>query len=86
MSGTITFYRIVNDGSGPKAEGKNTAALVDPVLDGKTLSFQVKNPNGEPRSFKLEVTGENEALLKGGKMVRDGEESEAPPLKMVREK
>jgi hypothetical protein len=84
LSGTITFYKIVNDGSGPRAEGKDTTPLIDPVLDGKALSFQVKNQEGELRAFKMELMAENEASLKGGRMVRNGETSEAPPLKMAR--
>jgi hypothetical protein len=28
LSGTVTFYRIVDDGSGPKAEGKESVPLV----------------------------------------------------------
>jgi hypothetical protein len=86
LSGSITFYKIVDDGSGPRAEGKNTAALIHPVLDGKTLSFQVKNPQDEVTKFKMELTAENEANLRGGRMIRNGEASEAPPLKMIRER
>ncbi len=86
LSGTITFYKIVDDGSGPRAEGKNTATLIDPELDGKTLSFQVKNPQDEVTKFKMDLTAENEANLRGGRMIRNGETSEAPPLKMIRER
>lgn len=86
LSGTVTFYRIVNDGSGPRAEGKNTSDLVNPKLEGKTLSFQVRNPNNELSSFQMELTAENEAILKGGKVKRREEEAtDAPPLKMTRE-
>jgi D-alanyl-D-alanine carboxypeptidase len=86
LSGTATFYRIVNDGSGPKAEGKNSAPLINPALDGKVFSFQVKNSKEELTSFKMELTAENEANLKGGKVIRDGEAEEAPPLKMIRQR
>ena len=87
LSGTVTFYRIVDDGSGPRAEGKSSSPLINPSLDGKTLSFEVKGRNGEPAPFKLEVTGENEGLLKGGRIVQgDGQSEEAPPLKLVRER
>jgi D-alanyl-D-alanine carboxypeptidase len=86
LSGSATFHRIVNDGSGPKSEGKEATDLLNPKLDGNTLSFEVKHGPGDPRKFRLELTGDNNAVLHGGHVIRDGEESEAPPMKMVRER
>lgn len=85
LSGSATFHRIVDDGSGPKTESKETTELLNPKLEGNTLSFEVKHGTGDPRKFRLELTGDNDAVLRGGRIIRDGEESEAPPMKMVRE-
>jgi hypothetical protein len=46
----------------------------------------LKNPKEELTSFKLELTAENEGNLKGGRVVRNGDSEEAPPLKMIRER
>ena len=88
LSGTVTFSRIVDDGSGPRIDGRTSTPIINPVLDGKTLCYQVKNPKDELTTFKLELTAENEGVLKGGRMRRNAENGpgeEAPPLKMVRD-
>jgi hypothetical protein len=58
--------KLSGTGSGPKAEGKESIPLVNPSLDEKIFSFQLKNPKEELTSFKLELTAENEGNLKGG--------------------
>jgi D-alanyl-D-alanine carboxypeptidase len=83
LSGAVTFYRIRDEGAGPKVEGKETTPLVSPKLDGKVLSFQVKGRSGDPVSFKMELTGNNEAKVILKRMIND--ESEDVPVRMTRE-
>ena len=42
LSGTAVFYKILDDGSGPKVAGKDTSALINAKFEGKTFSFEVK--------------------------------------------
>ena len=89
LSGTITFYRVMDDGSGPAVAGKDTLDLVNPKLEGKTFSFEVKTPNGEMRKMVFQITGENEGSLKVHAIRRDDEgndDQSSQDLKMVREK
>ena len=82
LSGTIVFYKIVDDGSGPKVAGKDTAVLVNPKQEGKVLSFQVKGPNDALIDFQMEFTANGEGDLKG-KATRTGG-GEPPRMKMTR--
>jgi CubicO group peptidase (beta-lactamase class C family) len=83
LSGTVTFYRIRDEGAGPKVEGKETTPLVEPKLDGKVLSFKVKGRSGDLVSFKMEITGNNEARIILKRMING--ESEDVPVRMTRE-
>ena len=89
LSGTITFYKVIDDGSGPTVAGKDTLDLVNPKLEGKTFTFEVKTPSGEMRKMVFQITGENEGSLKVHAVRRDGEgndDQSSQDLKMVREK
>jgi D-alanyl-D-alanine carboxypeptidase len=83
LSGAVTFYRIRDEGAGPKVEGKETTPLVSPQLDGKILSFQVKGRSGDLVSFKMELTGKSEAKVILKRMING--ESEDVPVRMTRE-
>ncbi len=83
-SGTIVFYKILDDGSGPRVTGKDTSVLVKPKLEGKVLSFQVKDPNDALIGFQMELTGSNEAELKGKAPQAGG--GGPPAVKMTRER
>jgi D-alanyl-D-alanine carboxypeptidase len=83
LSGTVTFYKIRDEGAGPKVEGKETTPLVSPKLDGKVLSFQAKGRSGDLVGFKMELTAKNEARIILKRMING--ESEDVPLQMTRE-
>ena len=83
LSGTVTFYRIVDDGSGPRVDGKNNSEMVNPKLEGKSFSFQIKNSNGGMDTFKMELTGKNEARMSGITTTSNG--SDSPEIKLVRQ-
>jgi hypothetical protein len=42
LSGSAVFYKILDDGSGPKVAGKDTSALINAKFEGKIFSFEVK--------------------------------------------
>ncbi len=77
LSGTVIFYKIVGQGSGPHAAGKSSAEMIDAKLEGKLFSFQSKG------SQQMELTGKNEGTFKGKTTVTSS--GEAPEIKMVRE-
>jgi hypothetical protein len=83
-SGTIVFYKIVDEGSGPQVAGKDTSVLVDPKLEGKSLSFQVKHPNDALIGFRFELTGNGEGELKGKTTQTGG--GGPPPIKMTKDR
>jgi len=83
-SGTIVFYKILDDGSGPRVAGKDTSVLVNPKLEGKVLSFQVKGQNDALIGFQMELTGNGEGELKGKATQTGG--GAPPPVKMTRER
>jgi D-alanyl-D-alanine carboxypeptidase len=83
LSGTVTFYRIRDEGAGPKVDGKETTPLVGPKLDGKVLSFQAKGRSGEMVGFKMELTVKNEARIILKRMI-NGESGDVP-VQMTRE-
>ena len=83
-SGTIVFYKILDDGSGPRVTGKDTSVLVKPKLEGKVLSFQVKDPNEALIGFQMELTGNDEGELKGKATQTAG--GAPSPVKMTRER
>src|SRR5436305_14207018 len=65
LSGTAVFYRIVDNGGGPQIEGKNSAEMVNPKLEGNIFSFQTKGSQGELFSYQMELTGKNQGKFKG---------------------
>ncbi len=79
-SGTIVFYKILDEGSGPQVAGKDTCVLVNPKREGNVLSFQVKDRNEALIGFQLELTGSNEGELKGKPTQTGG--GGPPPIKM----
>ena len=83
LSGTAVFYRIVNNGGGPRAEAKSSVEMVAPKLDGKIFSFQTKDSQGDLLSYQMELTGKNEGKFKGKAKVNGG--VEATEIPMVRE-
>ena len=83
LSGTVIFYKIVDQGSGPQAAGKSSAEMIDAKLDGKLFSFQSKGSQGELSSYQMELTGKNEGTFKGEITVTSS--GEAPEIKMIRE-
>ena len=83
-SGTIVFYKILDDGSGPRVAGKDTSVLVSPKLDGKVLSFQVKGQNDTLVGFRMELTGNGEGELKGKTTQTGG--GGPPSVKMTKER
>jgi len=83
-SGTVVFYKILDDGSGPRVTGKDTSVLVNPKLEGKVLSFQVKGQNDTLIGFQMELTGSGEGELKGKATQTGG--GAPPPVKMTRER
>jgi len=83
LSGTVIFYKIVDNGSGPQVAGKSSAEMIDAKLEGKLFSFQSKRSQGELSSYQMELTGKNEGTFKGKTTVTGG--GEAPEIKMIRE-
>lgn len=83
-SGTIIFYKILDDGSGPRVAGKDTCVLVSPKLEGQVLSFQVKDQSDALIGFQLELTGNGEGELKGKTTQTGG--GGPPPIKMTRDR
>lgn len=83
LSGTAVFYKIVDDGGGPRVAGQSSAEMVNPKLEGRIFSFQTKGSQGEMFSYQMELTGKNEGKLKGNARVTGG--GEPPEIKMVRE-
>lgn len=81
LSGTATFYIVVDEGNGPKVEGKDEAPLIDPQFDGTCLKFsvRVKTPDSDQRvktDMNMRLVGENEAEL------RDSADTGAQVVKM----
>ena len=81
LSGTVTFYKIVDNGSGPQVTGKSSTEMIDAKLEGKVFSFQSKGSQGELFSYQMELTGKNEATFKVKTTVTGGE---APEITMIR--
>jgi hypothetical protein len=81
LSGTVVFYVIVDQGNGPRVQGKVESALIDPRFDGTTLMFSVKAKGPEAdkevkTEMRMKLTNDNEAELEN---VGD---TTAPLLKM----
>jgi CubicO group peptidase (beta-lactamase class C family) len=84
LSGSVTFYRIEDDGNGPTVTGKQTRDLINPKFDGKIFSYQVKGPSGEMIDRQMEITGKDEAQIKMTRVINGNTES--VPIKLTRSK
>jgi len=82
LSGTATFYRIRDEGSGPSVQGKDTTDLISPGFDGKTLSFQVEGRADQMISLQMQLTARNEGKVILRRTING--ESEEMPVKMIR--
>ena len=82
LSGSVTFYRIEDDGNGPAVTGKDTREMIDPKFDGKIFSYQVKGRNDELVSLQMEVTGKDEGLIKMRRMINGN--ADYVPVKVTR--
>src|SRR5260370_34745367 len=82
LSGSVTFYRIEDDGNGPTVTGKETKELINPKLEGKIFSYQIKGRNDELVSLQMELTGKDEGLIKLRRMINGN--TEQVPVKMTR--
>lgn len=82
LSGTVVFYRIVDNGGGPQAEARDSVEMLDPKLEGNIFSFQTKGSQGELVSYQMELTGKNEGKFKGKAMVTGG--GGVPEIPMIR--
>ena len=81
LSGTSTFYLIINDNNKPRVKGRSDAPLIEPQFDGTTLRFsiKVKGHQGEPNTTKkmqMKLTNSTEADLESL------DDSESPIIKM----
>ena len=83
LGGTAIFYKVVDNGSGPRVVGKSSTDMIDAKLEGKVFSFQTKGPQGELSSYQMELTGKNEGKFKGTATVTGG--GDAPEIRMIRE-
>jgi hypothetical protein len=86
LTGAVLFFLIHRDpGAAPTASAGFPEPMLDPSFDGKVLSFKVNHRyahppgtlNDPPVSFRLEITGPDQAKLFS---------PELPPLEMTREK
>ena len=82
LSGSVTFYRIEDDGSGPRVTGKQTRDLINPKFDGKILSYQVKGRNDETIDQQMEITGKDEAVIKMRRAINGN--TDYVPVKLTR--
>jgi hypothetical protein len=63
LAGKVVFYKVVDNGAGGEIKGKAEAPLIDPVFDGKALSFKVEREDGSFFEGRVEFGAENEAVL-----------------------
>jgi len=81
LSGTSTFYMILNENNKPRVKGRVDVALIEPQFDGTTLRFsiKVKGQPGEPDTTKrmqMKLTSSSEADFESL------DDSEAAQIKM----
>jgi hypothetical protein len=81
LSGTSTFYVIVNQNDHPQVKGSVESALIDPRFDGTSLKFSIKakgqQPDPEARiEMQMKLTSPTEADLE------NLEDSQSPLIKM----
>jgi len=82
LSGSVTFYRIEDDGGGPRVTGKQTRDLINPKFDGKIFSYQVKGRNDETIDQQMEITGKDEAVIKMRRVINGN--TDYVPVKLTR--
>ncbi|HEX8069589.1 MAG TPA: hypothetical protein VF546_06540 [Pyrinomonadaceae bacterium] len=85
LSGTVVFYRIIEDSRGARADGQAEVPMLEPKFDGAVLSFKIKPPAEEAKPFDMELklTGPDEGLA----VTKRGEEDGSlTTLKVVRKK
>ena len=82
LSGSVTFYRIEDDGSGPRVTGKQTRDLINPKFDGKIFSYQVKGRNDETIDQQMEITGKDEAVIRMRRVINGN--TDYVPVKLTR--
>jgi hypothetical protein len=63
LAGKVVFYKVVNNGAGGEIKGKAEAPILDPVFDGKALSFKVEREDGSFFECRVEFVAEHEAVL-----------------------
>jgi hypothetical protein len=63
LAGKAVFYKVVVSGAGGEIRGKAEAPILDPVFDGKDLSFKVKRDDGSFFKGRVEFVAEHEAVL-----------------------
>jgi hypothetical protein len=86
VSGVIVFYfQLRGDDGKWRVNDKSTDRILTPKVRGKTLAFEVihykthgSSERGPNAKFRMELTGENEAVLH---KIND---QSAPPLKLTR--
>jgi hypothetical protein len=83
LAGTVVFYRVTDEGNGPKVTGKAELALIDPRFDGSTLLFSFKRKDGAVLKAEMKLVGNDDAVLKP---LDDPSAGEAMTVKMVRKK
>jgi hypothetical protein len=81
LSGTSTFYMIVNENNKPTVKGRVDTPLIEPQFDGTTLRFsvKVKGQQGEPdttKKMQMKLTSSTEADFENLDV------SESQPIKM----
>jgi len=64
LAGTVVFYRVADDGDGPKVTGKAELALIDPRFDGTTLVFSYRRKDGVVQKARMKLVSNDEAVLK----------------------
>jgi hypothetical protein len=64
LAGKTVFYKVVAGGAGGEIKGKAEAPILDPVFDGKILSFKVKRDDGSFFKGRVEFVADHEAVLR----------------------
>jgi hypothetical protein len=64
LAGKAVFYKVVVSAAGGEIKGKAEAPILDPVIDGKFLSFKVKRDDGSFFKGRIEFVAEHKAVLR----------------------
>ncbi|PYU96803.1 MAG: hypothetical protein DMG25_00750, partial [Acidobacteria bacterium] len=89
LGGTVVFYKIQNAAGTATVVGEDEEQIANTRLEGSVLTFDVTNKegvfvgagnHGDTGTFKMELTGEDEAALR---QLRD-EESDSTPVRLHR--